>query len=296
MLQEPPPLSLSVQGQVDSRTSGVSTHLSYRSRPPQGRFCIGHYQSVLAANRSVGNKSVSNKLVGNKLVDSPLVNTTSIASRRQLRQQLRQRRRALSPQQQKIAALKLARNLKRQPLFLRCKHIAFYLPNDGEIDPQPLIRTALQLGKHCYLPVLRPLQPNSLYFIRYTASSPLRPNRFNIPEPVLRLRGLPANMLDVVLLPLVGFDSRGGRLGMGGGFYDRTFAFKLSASGESDGGQRRPYLLGLAHSCQQVESLPLASWDIPLHAVVTDDAIFMSASNGQQRDFLPSLANHRPAD
>lgn len=70
--------------------------------------------------------------------------------------------------------------------------------------------------------------------------------------------------MDIILLPLTGFDARGNRLGMGGGFYDRTLAFRQRA------GQRRPLLVGIAHACQEVPLIPSASWDIPLDRIVTD--------------------------
>ena len=93
----------------------------------------------------------------------------------------------------------------------------------------------------------------------------LQRNRFGIAEPrPNRARQRPLWALDLLLLPLVGFDEQGGRLGMGGGFYDRSLAYR----------QRRTHLLGprlfgLAHECQKVACLPLASWDIPLHGVIT---------------------------
>ncbi len=74
--------------------------------------------------------------------------------RQQLRRQMRQRRRSLTSGQQRSAAQQLLRRLARQPLFVRSRHIAFYIANDGEIDPRPLLERALAMGKHCYLPVL----------------------------------------------------------------------------------------------------------------------------------------------
>lgn len=69
-------------------------------------------------------------------------------------------------------------------------------------------------------------------------------------------------------MPLVGFDATGNRLGMGGGFYDRSFAFKRIQP------QQRPLLIGLAHSFQQLPQLPVASWDTPVDMVVTERAVF----------------------
>ncbi len=198
-------------------------------------------------------------------------------NRNQLRREMRHRRRALTPAQQKQAALALRSQLLKIPQFLRAKRIAVYLPNDGEIDPSLLIEQARKMGKTCYLPVLQPLVVNRLWFVRYDHQTPMTKNRFGIPEPQIkrfadnaRNRSKAAD-LDLVLLPLVAFDEHGGRMGMGGGFYDRTFAFtrqKRSA---------KPALIGLAHECQKVETLPIASWDIPLTGVVTDKALYLAS-------------------
>ncbi|MEJ2444670.1 MAG: 5-formyltetrahydrofolate cyclo-ligase [Exilibacterium sp.] len=192
----------------------------------------------------------------------------SLVDRTQLRRQIRRRRRELSRLQQRHAAQQLCKLLICQPLFLRSKHIAFYLPNDGEISPAQLLSRALRMGKKCYLPSLSKNRENYLQFVRYTNATPLQRNHFGIPEPIANSRNtIAAKALDLVLLPLVAFDSSGGRLGMGGGFYDRSFAFKRSYPAH------KPYLLGLAHQCQEVPQLPVEKWDIPLNSVVTDRRI-----------------------
>ncbi len=214
-----------------------------------------------------------------------------VNSRSALRQKLRQRRRQLSKPQQRRAAELLCKRLKSQPLFIRSQHIALYLPNDGEIDPTPLIRAAWKLGKRCYLPVLQPGQENRLWFIRYNATTPLIKNRYGIDQPRAHYRqSFPAKRLDLVLMPLVGFDSKGGRMGMGGGFYDRTFSFKNPTTTKSPASipsrSCPPYLLGLAHECQQVEQLTLASWDIPLSAIATDKRLIVTDRTDAQRNFI----------
>lgn len=209
---------------------------------------------------------------------------TSIAAQRSaLRKQLRQRRRNLTKPQQQAAARGLLRQLKKQPLFTRSRHIALYLPADGEIDPTPIVKAAWRLGKQCYLPVLQPGKDNRLWFIRYRPNTPLVKNRFGIFEPQPHYRkAFSAKCLDLVLLPLVGFDDFGGRMGMGGGFYDRTFAFKR----DSNAALSPPYLLGLAHDCQRVDQLALASWDIPLNAIATDQRVIMNPISDAKRSFI----------
>ena len=189
-------------------------------------------------------------------------------SRPQLRRLLRQKRRALSASAQRQAAQGLYHQLAQQPQFRRARHIALYLPNDGEIDPRPLLREAQRRGKRTYLPVLSAWPRTKMVFQRITRHEKLAGNRFRILEP----RPQPARQrkiwaLDLVLLPLVGFDDRGGRLGMGGGFYDRSLAYLRQRKN-----WHKPTLLGLAHECQRVDALAMASWDVPLQATVTNKA------------------------
>jgi len=193
-------------------------------------------------------------------------------TRLQLRRQLRDARRALTPIEQRRAAIGLYRQLAQHPLFRRSRHIALYLPNDAEIDPRLLLRAAQRRGKHTYLPVLNDWPRTKMVFQRVVPGEKLRPNRFRISEPhVNRARQRKVWALDLVLLPLVGFDEVGGRLGMGGGFYDRSLAYRGRRSA-----WHKPVLLGLAHECQKVERLAQASWDVPLQGTLTDQAWYLA--------------------
>lgn len=180
-----------------------------------------------------------------------------------LRKQMRLRRRGLTPAQQKAAALGLYRRLVTSSLFRFSKRIAFTIARDGEIDPMPLMREAHRRGKACYLPVMDPVGRNRLRFRRWRPEARLVGGAYGIPEPGLG-RACSPRVLDLVLLPLVAFDAAGRRLGMGRGFYDSSFAFKRRSPGS------RPRLLGLAHECQRLEALEVASWDVPLEGIVTD--------------------------
>jgi 5-formyltetrahydrofolate cyclo-ligase len=187
-------------------------------------------------------------------------------SRPQLRRMLRNARRALTPSEQRQAAHGLYRQLAQHPLFRRAKHISLYLPTDGEIDPRLLLRAAQRRGKATYLPVLSAWPRTKMVFQRVKPGDKLLPNRFRILEPrVNAKRQRKVWALDLVLLPLVGFDDAGGRLGMGGGFYDRSLAYLARRQS-----WRKPTLLGLAHECQKVDRLAQASWDVPLAGTVTD--------------------------
>ncbi len=183
-----------------------------------------------------------------------------------LRKQLRAQRRALSDAAQKVASRDLDRRLRKLTPARRAGHIAFYLPNDGEISPLLTLRRMARQQHACYLPCLA---GKALIFRRFHPGQKLRRNRFNIPEPPQR-RGnaRPAHKLDVIFLPLVGFDTQGNRLGMGGGFYDRTLSHLPRQK------TRRPLLVGLAHDFQQVERLPVQSWDIPLDVIATDRRLY----------------------
>jgi 5-formyltetrahydrofolate cyclo-ligase len=191
-------------------------------------------------------------------------------SKSALRKELRKRRRALSAAQQKSAARRLHRRLVTSPLFRFSRRIAFTMAADGEIDPSLLLATAQRLGKDCYLPVLSPVGPPRLRFKRWRKGESLRTNFYGIAEP-RNGRHCPPRALSLVLLPLVGFDANGNRLGMGKGYYDRTFAFRRHGAG------RRPVLLGLAHECQRVDQLEVEAWDLPLDGIVTDGAWYRGA-------------------
>lgn len=190
------------------------------------------------------------------------------------RRELRAARRNLHPREQKRHAASVAKQLKHHRLFLRARRIAVYLPADGELDPRPLLKYAQKRGKACYLPVLRPRNTRwgrgKLWFVRVRPGNRLLPNRFGIPEPTARGRQLKLPWhLDLLLMPLVGFDADCHRLGMGGGFYDRTLAYLRQRRS-----WRRPRLIGIAHDCQRVARIEPRAWDIPLDAVVTESRIY----------------------
>jgi len=183
-----------------------------------------------------------------------------------LRQQLRAKRRGVLAQQQRSAAVAVAAQVQSLSAFQRANTIALYLANDGELSPEVLLQQCSQLGKQCYLPVVAENQQMS--FAHYQPGARLQANRFGILEPLSCAPRIPAQDLDLVLMPLVGFDRSGARLGMGGGYYDRAFDF-LNPAGIRPQAQG-PKLFGLAYSLQEVERLEVASWDIPLDAIITE--------------------------
>lgn len=186
--------------------------------------------------------------------------------RQLLRRQLRQRRQALTPAQQAAAAAQLTAQLLELPEIQQASTIAAYQAMPEELNPAPALQALAEQGKQLALPVLHPFARGHLLFLRYQPGQPLITNPLGIAEPPLRVPDIvPLGELDVVLLPLVGFDASGQRLGMGGGFYDRTLA------GWARGAYPQLHPIGLAHSCQQLDQVPTASWDIPLPQIVTPE-------------------------
>ncbi|MCO4312970.1 5-formyltetrahydrofolate cyclo-ligase [Pectobacterium versatile] len=188
---------------------------------------------------------------------------STAASRQQIRQAVRQQRRLLTPEQQSRFAQQASERVIAHPKIIRADSVAVFLSFDGELDTHPLIQQLWQQEKRVYLPVLHPFRAGYLLFLRYAPDTELVRNRLKIMEPRLDVRQvLPLPQLDVLLTPLVAFDHQGQRLGMGGGFYDRTLQYRNYTS-------RGPYPIGLAHDCQQVDALPVESWDIPLPEIIT---------------------------
>lgn len=186
-----------------------------------------------------------------------------------LRSQARAQRRALSPEDALRHGSSLARQAGLLHLLESARTIAAYLPNDGETDTGPLIALLWKRGKRVFLPLLRFAPHKHLAFGLYRPDTALLPNQYGIPEPV----GTPVldhpGQLDLALVPLVAFDGQGHRIGMGGGFYDRTFAYL-----KAPGAVRAPLLIGLAHECQKYASLPAEPWDVPLDGVATERAFY----------------------
>jgi len=181
--------------------------------------------------------------------------------RSQLRKTIRQRRNALSDTKQVEAGLALTESLSSHKKIQQASRIAIYLSNDGELSTDSFIAWCWQNNKEVYLPVVHPFSSGNLLFLRYQAETQLISNRYGILEPKLDVTKVsPLAELDVICTPLVAFDTSGARLGMGGGFYDRSLAHWQ---------QTKLYPLGLAHDCQLVESVPMESWDVPLPEIIT---------------------------
>ncbi len=174
-----------------------------------------------------------------------------------LRQRLRRARRAVVPAERVAAAIAIDAALRRLGLPRPRSRIAAYQAMDGEIDPSIVLRRALALGCEVHFPVITSRRTPRMRFAPLTSAAEPAPGADR------------ARWLDLVLVPLVGFDDHGNRLGMGAGFYDRHFSFLRQRRT-----WHRPLLIGLAFDLQRVVQLPAAVHDVPLVAIVTERGIY----------------------
>lgn len=174
------------------------------------------------------------------------------------REHLRRHRRGISRRAAALAAHRAARYLLNSPCLRNVRRCAVYLDNGSELGTKPLIAGLWRRGIAVYVPVIRP--HHRLAWVRLRRHTPLRRGTHGIPTPRVGRPRCRVSSLDVIILPVLGFDARGTRLGAGGGYYDRL-------------GQRphhRPLRLGLAFASQRCTPLPFDAWDVPLRRVATD--------------------------
>jgi 5-formyltetrahydrofolate cyclo-ligase len=184
----------------------------------------------------------------------------------ELRKRNRNLRAGLDAVAQDQAAGNLGERICSMPEYARAQRIAAYFAVNGEISLDIVIDRALAQGKQIFLPNL---DQKALRFAPYFRQQKMRINRFKLPEPDVRDDEMLApEALDLVLAPLVVFDATRNRIGMGGGFYDRSFAFR------KDPDQLRPILIGVAHELQKVDRLEPEPWDVQLDMIVTDQNIY----------------------
>lgn len=191
--------------------------------------------------------------------------------RKALRQQIRKQRQSLSKEFQQQSAELLLQQLKT--LLKQGQTIALYLANDGELSPHVVIDKANELNVNVVLPVLHPVRKGYLNFQRFAETTQMTANQYGIAEPKLSsVDTVPLENIDIICLPLVAFDSDGNRLGMGGGYYDRT----LAKIGEL---ANPPQLIGLAHDIQQLRKLPVQPWDVPITKIITPKQVIDTSTN-----------------
>jgi 5-formyltetrahydrofolate cyclo-ligase len=179
-----------------------------------------------------------------------------------LRKHARAARAGLSVDDRAKASEKIADTIVRSSWFRRSKFVACYLPMQEEVDTWPLIDRAWRMKKRVFAPIVE--KNFSMQFCELTAESELIYNRYGLAEPgdgeIIAPRAL-----DVVITPVVAFDDERNRLGMGGGYFDRTFSFLKHRKFLF-----HPKLIGLAFSCQRVEKIAANPWDIRVFCVIDE--------------------------
>ena len=177
---------------------------------------------------------------------------------KELRKELRKTRRLIDQPTRKKRGRQLLYQCKKNSIFRNAKHVAIFIPNDGEIETSDTINFLTQQGYLVYLPILA---GGKLKFAKM--GKKYRKNKFGIDEPIYSpYRG--AHRMDIILMPLVGFDKHKNRIGMGGGFYDKTLSFHKQLKNF-----RVPKLFGLAFDSQEVDKLITQPWDVPLDGIIT---------------------------
>ncbi len=183
-----------------------------------------------------------------------------------LRKHLRAQRRSLSAADHRYRSRLAAKAVAGMPMFRTGKRIALYLPFDRETDTAPLIAAARRRGVRLFVPVIVDRRHSRIRF--YPLDGKTRRGVFGIAVP--SSRGLPtaSRWLNLIVIPLVGVDTSGRRLGMGGGFYDRALEFRRLRQNWPG-----PRLVGLAFDCQRTESSFAEPWDVSLDSLATESGL-----------------------
>jgi 5-formyltetrahydrofolate cyclo-ligase len=193
----------------------------------------------------------------------------STAEVRAARRRLRRLRLKLDADEREAAEQAILHRLERLRVFRRGACVGLYLPMPGEVDLRPCLDRAWQRGATVFVPRISSRRRGRMSFVQWTPGAAQRRNAFGILEPAGTIRPTPVSQLDVVVVPVVGFDRRGNRLGMGAGFYDRALRRRLDPMRR----WRRPRLIGVAFACQELAAIPVSPWDVPLDLIVTERGI-----------------------
>ncbi len=180
-----------------------------------------------------------------------------------LRKQIRERRRNLNADDKQVMDRAIQRFVETYIAQSRANFVAAFWPFDGEPDLLPALKVLDREGVKLALPVIQHTAGSrTMIFRQWSSSTAMEDNRYGIPEPVRAPEAL-LDDIDLVLMPLVGWDESGGRLGMGAGFYDRALhPFRDAPS---------PLRVGIAYELQKVSRLPAEPWDVQLHMVLSEN-------------------------
>ena len=179
-----------------------------------------------------------------------------------MRNTIKQVRSKVSVSYRALSSNQICTRIKALEQYRRAKNIALYFAINNEIELSSIWNSAPLQGKFCYFPALN--KDLTLSFLPATPATPFKNNKYGIPEPDVSFdTAIPVEELDLIIMPLVAFDMRCTRLGMGAGYYDRTLENKELKA-----------LFGVAFQFQLVDFIDPQPWDIPLDAVITQKAIY----------------------
>jgi len=194
------------------------------------------------------------------------IHSSSAKAKKAHRLTLKNARQAIHPFKRMCAARASTQLLRNFSPLQSAKRVGSYLDVNGEFPMAAINAMLLQQQKTLFFPKIEDFKNARMHFAQWTSSSRLKANKFEIPEivaPTLpHSRALP---LDLIFVPLLGFDNTGNRLGMGGGFYDRYLANYTTT--------KKPFVLGVAYDIQRLAKLKVEPWDYPLDAILTETGI-----------------------
>lgn len=180
---------------------------------------------------------------------------------KEIRANVRTIRQSLSQQQRLQAEQSIYQQIAQHPRVLAASNVAIFLSFDGELDTKPIIEYLWQQKKSVFIPIIHPFNRNYMLFLRYHEQTVLIRNQFGILQPKLDVRDIiPYKKLDIIFTPLVAFDKRNYRIGMGRGYYDRLL---------TNYQQHNIYPIGLAFRCQKIIQVPNQPWDVQLPEIIT---------------------------
>ncbi len=187
-------------------------------------------------------------------------------SRKKLRQQIRAARRAVAPTERAASSQLICDRIADLEEFNSAQTVAGFLAFDGEADPLALMKLASTQGQQVYVPtIIAKGQP--LMFVPWSAGCEMKKNGFGILEPnVPKTQWVAGEQLELVITPLVAFDESCHRIGVGGGFYDRTFEFLNQTDRDSE----TTHMVGFAFELQRLETIDAKAWDVHLNGVATE--------------------------
>ena len=195
------------------------------------------------------------------------------ANLKEFRKAIRSTRKSVAGPQRKQWNDQISARIFETPEYRESKRIAGFLAFDGEADPRCVMAQAIKDGKQVFVPIMQG-KTDPLLFIEWFPDTQLKKNRFGIEEPVGDRNSIvPATSLELVITPLVAFDAVCNRIGVGGGFYDRTFEF-LNQRSDPGVRAREVAMLGFAFELQKLDAIHAQPWDVGLTGVATESRVY----------------------